>query len=40
MIGRLVDGVDAPLALGDRVTVTFDQLADGMAVPAFALETT
>ena len=40
MIGRLVDGVDAPLAVGDRVTVTFDQLADGMAVPAFALETT
>ena len=40
MIGRLVDGVDAPLALGDRVAVTFDRLADGMAVPAFVLETT
>lgn len=40
MIGRLVDGVDAPLAVGHHVSVTFDALADGMAVPAFAMETT
>jgi uncharacterized protein len=40
MIGRLVDGVDAPLAVGDRVAVTFDHLTEGMAVPAFVLETT
>jgi uncharacterized OB-fold protein len=37
MIGRLVDGVDAPLRLGARVTVTFDEVGDGVAVPAFAL---
>jgi uncharacterized OB-fold protein len=37
MIGRLVDGVDAHPGIGDHVTVTFDQLPDGMAVPAFAL---
>jgi uncharacterized OB-fold protein len=37
MIGRLVDGPDAPLHLGDRVTVTFDELGEGFAVPAFAL---
>ncbi len=37
MIGRLVDGPDAPLVLGDRVTVTFDRLTDEFAVPAFAL---
>jgi uncharacterized protein len=40
MIGRLVDGVDAPLAVGNHVLVTFDQLAEGVAVPAFALEAT
>ena len=38
LIGRLIDGVDAPLHLGDRVTVAFEQLPDGVAVPAFALE--
>ena len=37
LIGRLVDGPDAPLHLGDAVTVTFDDLDDGVAVPAFAL---
>jgi uncharacterized OB-fold protein len=37
MIGRLVDGVDAPVHLGARVTVTFDEIGDGVAVPAFAL---
>jgi len=35
MIGRLVDGVDAPLAIGDRVAVTFDRLTDDVQVPAF-----
>jgi uncharacterized OB-fold protein len=38
LIGRLTDGVDAPLRLGDRVTVAFEQLGDGVAVPAFTLE--
>jgi uncharacterized OB-fold protein len=38
LIGRLVDGPDAPVALGDRVRVTFDDLAPGVAVPAFARE--
>jgi uncharacterized OB-fold protein len=37
MIGRLVDGPDAPLHLGDRVLVTFDDVGDGVAVPAFVL---
>jgi uncharacterized protein len=37
MIGRLVDGVDASLHLGDRVVVTFDDIDDRTAVPAFAL---
>ena len=38
LIGRLVDGVDAPLALGARVVVAFEDLAAGVAIPAFALE--
>ena len=38
LIGRLVDGPEAPLAAGDRVRVVFDDLADGVAVPAFTLE--
>jgi hypothetical protein len=37
MIGRLVDGPDADIAIGDRVTVTFDRLADDVAVPSFRL---
>lgn len=37
MIGRLVDGPDAALHIGDRVEVRFDELAEGVAVPAFAL---
>jgi len=40
LIGRLVDGPDAPVQLGDRVTTTFDELAEGGAVPAFALDPT
>jgi uncharacterized OB-fold protein len=38
MIGRLVDGPEAPLTCGDRVTVTFEDLAPDLRVPAFALE--
>jgi len=38
MIGRLVDGPAAALRLGDRVVVTFEDLAPGVAVPAFGLE--
>lgn len=37
LIGRLVDGADAPLRQGDRVAVTFEDVADGVAVPAFTL---
>ena len=37
MIGRLVDGPDTALALGARVAVTFDALADDVKVPAFVL---
>ncbi len=35
MIGRLVDGPDAPLALGERVELAFDDIADGIAIPSF-----
>jgi uncharacterized OB-fold protein len=38
MIGRLLDGPDAPLRLDDRVAVAFEDLAPGVSVPAFALE--
>ena len=38
LIGRLVDGPDAPLHLGAPVRVTFEDVAPGIAVPAFALE--
>jgi uncharacterized OB-fold protein len=37
IIGRLLDGVDARVRLGDEVTVAFEDLAAGVAVPAFAL---
>jgi uncharacterized OB-fold protein len=37
LIGRLADGADTPLKLGDAVTLTFDDLAPGVAVPAFAM---
>jgi hypothetical protein len=39
LIGRLLDGPDAALALGDPVDVAFDDVAPGIAVPAFTLET-
>ncbi len=37
-IGRLLDGPDAPLAVGARVLVAFEDLAPGVSVPAFTLE--
>jgi uncharacterized OB-fold protein len=40
MIGRLVDGPDAPLRVGAHVAVTFDRLGDDFAVPAFVLDGT
>jgi uncharacterized OB-fold protein len=38
LIGRLMDGVNAPLAVGDAVRLAFEEIAPGVAVPAFALE--
>ena len=38
LIGRLIDGVDAPLSLGARVVPAFEDIAPGVSVPAFALE--
>jgi uncharacterized protein len=37
MIGRLLDGPDAPLRLGSAVRAAFEDLAPGVAVPAFVL---
>ena len=39
LIGRLVDGPDAAIGLGDRVEVRFDELPTGARIPAFALAT-
>ena len=38
LIGRLLDGPDVPLQIGNAVRVTFEDIAPGVAVPAFALE--
>ena len=38
IIGRLLDGPDAPLRLGAPVTVVFEDVASGVAIPAFQLE--
>jgi len=35
LIGRLLDGPDAALHLGDAVTVAFEDLSDEISVPAF-----
>jgi uncharacterized OB-fold protein len=35
MIGQLLDGAETPIALGDAVEVTFEDLAPGVSVPAF-----
>jgi uncharacterized protein len=37
LIGRLLDGPDVRLRVGDRVTVAFEDVAPGVAVPAFVL---
>jgi uncharacterized OB-fold protein len=37
LIGRLLDGVTAELRVGAAVTVGFEDLAPGVAVPAFEL---
>jgi uncharacterized OB-fold protein len=37
IIARLLDGVDADLDLGTRVEIVFEDLADGVAVPAFRI---
>ena len=37
MIGRLVDGAGAPLALDAEVEVVFEDVAGGVAVPQFRL---
>jgi uncharacterized protein len=38
LIGRLVDGVDAPVRLGAVVRLTFEDLSPEISVPAFELE--
>ncbi len=38
MIGRLLDGPDAPLKLGDAVSVDFEDIAPDVSIPAFRLE--
>lgn len=38
MIARLLDGPDALVESGARVVVEFEDVADGVAVPAFVLE--
>ena len=38
LIGRLFDGPDAPLGIGDAVTLAFEDVAAGISVPAFTLE--
>lgn len=38
LIGRLVDGPDTALRLGAPVRLAFEDVAPGVAVPAFALE--
>ena len=35
LIGRYLDGVDAPLALGQAVEVGFEDVAEGVAIPAW-----
>lgn len=38
-IGRLLDGPDAPIQLGVAVRLAFEDVAPGVALPAFALAT-
>ncbi|MCK9922982.1 OB-fold domain-containing protein [Frankia sp. AgPm24] len=37
MIGRLLDGPDSPVRLGTPVRVAFEDIADGVSIPAFVL---
>ena len=37
LIGRLLDGPDASLHVGDPVAVAFEDVAPGVAIPAFVL---
>lgn len=37
MIGRLLDGPEATLRIGDRVVVAFEDVAEAVSVPAFVL---
>ena len=37
MIGRLIDGPDAPLSVGSTVAFVFEDIAPEVSVPAFAL---
>jgi uncharacterized OB-fold protein len=37
LIGRLLDGVDIPLHVGDHVRVAFEDISPGVSVPAFSL---
>jgi len=38
LIGRLLDGPDAPLSIGARVHLSFEDLTDEISVPAFELD--
>jgi uncharacterized protein len=38
MIGRLLDGPDAVVRVGDPVTVGFEDIAPGVSVPAWSLD--
>ena len=37
MIGRLLDGPNVALHIGDRVAVAFEDLDDAVSIPAFEL---
>jgi hypothetical protein len=37
LIGRLLDGVHADLHVGDAVTAAFEDIAPGVALPAFEI---
>ena len=38
LIGRLLDGPDAPVSLGARVALGFEDVSPGVSIPAFRLE--
>jgi hypothetical protein len=40
LIGRLLDGPEAGVQLGDRVSVAFEDLTEDVSVPAFTLART